>query len=151
MKKITLLFALLLVSFSALAQSAYTLRLLDDRWPSRPFIVEIASENEAGISSFESYLENGEVIIGEDGNPQIGIVIGTVQRAARTKIHGWKFRIDPQDVSFSDFTIELCDGNFKYVEDNLEEWMRDVKVYCPWSTRSLVQEIRKGSEVLYRR
>lgn len=146
-----LLFSFFFFSIAAEASSAYTLRLLDDRWPHRPFLVEIDSENEVGISSFESYLQNGQIVIGSNGDPQVGIVMGTVLKTARSKTHAWKFRIDPKDVHFSDFTIELCDGNFHYVEENLGEWMRDVKVYCPWSTQGLIQEIRRGNKLIYSR
>ncbi len=142
---------LILFTTMAYAFPAYTLRLVDYRNPDRPFVAEILKNNPEGISSFEAYLTDGQVTLDEEGNPAIGILTGPVQRVRPSAQHAWKFRVDPKKIQFADFTIELCDGPFAYVEENLDEWIRDVGIYCPWSTRSLVKEIRKGKQILFYR
>lgn len=142
---------LLLFTTLTYALSAYTLRLVDDRKPDRPFVAEIHESNLEGISSFEAYLTDGQVTLDEEGNPAIGILTGPVRRVRPSAYHAWKFRVDPKKIQFADFTIELCDGPFAYVEEILDEWIRDVGIYCPWSTRSMVKEIRKGKQILFYR
>jgi len=44
----------------------------------------------------------------------------------------WSWHPDPQDVSFADATIELCDGLPSHIEANKEEWFQTVGTYCPW-------------------
>lgn len=45
----------------------------------------------------------------------------------------WDFHVDPEQVGFADFAIELCDGTPQYVNENLAEWMSTVVEYCPWA------------------
>lgn len=142
---------LILSTTLAYAVPAYTFHLIDERNPDRPFIAEISKNNPEGIASIEAYLTNGQVTLDEEGNPAIGILIGPVQRVRPSSQHAWKFRVDPSKIHFADLTIELCDGSFSYVEENLDEWIRDVEVYCPWSTRRLVKEIRKGKQIIFYR
>lgn len=144
---------LLLTSFmpTAFAASAYTLTLVDEREPERPFLIKVDRKNTKGIETLESYLRDGIVVRDEEGNPEIGVAIGPVEEVIPYTLHEWSFRISPKEVEFADVTTEVCDGNFTYVEEHLEEWLASVKTYCPWSTRRLVKEIRKGKKVLFRR
>ena len=41
---------------------------------------------------------------------------------------GWHF----EDASFTDATIELCDGSPSLVQVNLDYWLNTVKRFCPW-------------------
>ncbi|MEE9217912.1 MAG: PQQ-dependent sugar dehydrogenase [Acidobacteriota bacterium] len=45
----------------------------------------------------------------------------------------WSWHVDPQQVSFADFTIEVCDGLPSDIEQNKEYWLETVGSYCPWS------------------
>jgi hypothetical protein len=139
------------ISHAFAGTAAFTLTLVDEREPERPFLVKIDENNSQGIKSFESYLRDGIVVRDEDGHPDIGIAIGPVEEVIPSKLHEWSFRIDPKKVEFADLTTEVCDGNFTYVEDHLEEWLTSVKQYCPWSTRRLVKEIRRGKKILFKR
>jgi hypothetical protein len=47
----------------------------------------------------------------------------------------WSWHADPEDVSFADFTIELCDAVPSYIEENKAEWFDSVGSWCPWSAR----------------
>jgi hypothetical protein len=45
----------------------------------------------------------------------------------------WSWYFDPDDWDLSDISIELCDGNPNYVEENLNDYL-DIERYCPWSS-----------------
>ena len=45
----------------------------------------------------------------------------------------WTWHVDPQDVSFADAAIELCDGLPSDIEANKTYWLGTVGSYCPWS------------------
>lgn len=44
----------------------------------------------------------------------------------------WSFHFDPDTVQFAEVAIELCDARPSFVQANLDQWLRDVKRYCPW-------------------
>jgi glucose/arabinose dehydrogenase len=45
----------------------------------------------------------------------------------------WTWHVDPQNVSFADAAIELCDGLPSHIEANKAYWLGTVGSYCPWS------------------
>ena len=45
----------------------------------------------------------------------------------------WTWHVDPQNVSFADAAIELCDGLPSYIEANKAYWLGTVGSYCPWA------------------
>ncbi len=47
----------------------------------------------------------------------------------------WAWHLDPADISFSEVTIELCDGCPQTIEEDPDGWIRTVGVYCPWDGR----------------
>ena len=51
----------------------------------------------------------------------------------------WSWYHKPNEWTLTDFSIELCDGDPQYVEENLDEYIR-IGGYCPWGSRVL-QEI----------
>ena len=53
----------------------------------------------------------------------------------------WSWYFDPADWALADFSIELCDGNPQYVEENLDEYVRTGR-YCPWGS-TISREITK--------
>lgn len=146
-----MLFLLFLIPHAFAGKTIYTLTLVDEREPERPFLVKIDESNQNGIKTFESYLRDGIVVRDEEGNPEIGIANGPVEEVIPHSLHEWSFRIDPKKVEFADLTTEVCDGTFMYVEDHLEDWLSSVKNYCPWSTRRLVKEIRRGKKIIFKR
>ena len=52
---------------------------------------------------------------------------------------GWRWHFAPHDWDLAEISIELCDGQPSFVDEHLDEWLRDVGRYCPWSSR-LVKE-----------
>jgi len=47
----------------------------------------------------------------------------------------WSWHLDPDDVTMTEFAIELCDGTPSEVEHNLPYWLFQVETFCPWSSR----------------
>ncbi len=44
----------------------------------------------------------------------------------------WSWHFIPETISFADVTIEVCDARPSYVEDQLDQWIHNVGMYCPW-------------------
>ncbi len=47
----------------------------------------------------------------------------------------WSWHLDPDDVTMTEFAIELCDGTPSEVEHNLPYWLFQVETFCPWSSK----------------
>ena len=45
----------------------------------------------------------------------------------------WSWYFPPAGWNLSEVSIEVCDGNPQYVEDNLQDYL-DIDRYCPWSS-----------------
>ena len=45
----------------------------------------------------------------------------------------WSWYFVPDEWAMAEFSIELCDGNPQYVEENLDEYIR-IQAYCPWGS-----------------
>ena len=44
----------------------------------------------------------------------------------------------------AEFSIEVCDAWPGYVEENLETWMNEVGLFCPWASRV----VREAAEAI---
>ena len=58
----------------------------------------------------------------------------------------WSYHLSPRSIDFFDFSIEVCDANMLYIEENLDEVggaFLPGSRWCPWSS-TLVREIRRG-------
>jgi hypothetical protein len=56
---------------------------------------------------------------------------GLIDRSGPEYNVGYSWHIDPNDVEFADFTIELCDG----LPSDVENGTLTSDRYCPWSGR----------------
>jgi hypothetical protein len=46
---------------------------------------------------------------------------------------GHTFKVDPANMTFADFTIELCDGSPGYIDRHFDEFVADTGgQWCPW-------------------
>ena len=45
----------------------------------------------------------------------------------------WGHRWHVTELSFADFTIELCDGTARGVDRDVTYWVETVGTFCPWS------------------
>lgn len=55
--------------------------------------------------------------------------------------YDWSWYFDPEDWDLADISIEVCDGNPNYVEENLDDYLH-IDRYCPWSS-VVLREIQK--------
>ncbi len=46
----------------------------------------------------------------------------------------WSWHMDPDEITFADLTVEVCDGCPHMIEEDLDYWIDTVGRYCPWST-----------------
>jgi hypothetical protein len=131
-------------------ENQYRVYLADHDNRAKRFMVEMQiSRNSRGFDMFESYLKDG-IKLDDNGNPQVGVIIGNVIPAKVTKYHHFKFRFDTKSVRWNDFATETCDGTLNDVEARLPEWLAK-KQFCPWTTRSMVVRIVKNNRILWDR
>lgn len=64
---------------------------------------------------------------------------GDVYEGRRSYNKTWSFHLKPQTVRFFENQIELCDGRPQYVQDNLQDWINQSRLWCSWSS-ALVRE-----------
>ena len=46
---------------------------------------------------------------------------------------GWHYK--PETVTMTDMSIEVCDDEPHFVQENLSYWVNTVKFYCPWGAK----------------
>ena len=70
-----------------------------------------------------------ELTSGEDAGVPIGPLAWGDGRVNRG--HRWHVT----ELSFADFTMELCDGTARMVDQDTRYWVETVGSFCPWSGR----------------
>jgi hypothetical protein len=55
----------------------------------------------------------------------------------------YSWHVDPANMGYADFTIELCDGTPSYVDAHKSSWMKEVDRYCPWGPTIISIDERK--------
>lgn len=73
----------------------------------------------------------------ERGEPAPSIPNGRIVRGPGNE--PWRWRLE--DVEMADVTIEVCDGEPRYVEEHLDEYLA-IGRYCPWGARLVSLEVR---------
>jgi hypothetical protein len=64
-----------------------------------------------------------------------GVVMGRVAVGDDGYNSPWTWHLVPASIEVPDVTIELCDGRPSMVEAQRDEWIADVKNFCPWGAR----------------
>ena len=70
-----------------------------------------------------------------------GVVHGRLVRGNGGFNAPWSWHVDPATVEVPDMSMELCDGQPGLVEEDVAEWVDNVKYYCPWGAE-IVAEVR---------
>lgn len=52
----------------------------------------------------------------------------------------WSWHMVPSTLEFTDVTIELCSGCASFIENDLDEWLNNVRSFCPWDALFLERE-----------
>jgi hypothetical protein len=45
----------------------------------------------------------------------------------------YTWHLDPDEIDMAEFTVEVCDAEPDYVQENVDEFVNVVGRYCPWS------------------
>jgi len=133
---------------AAQSMNSFKVTAIDPRWPDRPFILEVPVTAYFNNRTLEAHFAGGVVPRDEEGNPDIGIPTGDIERVSPNSEHRWSFRFIPSDLSFGDMTTEVCDANFDYVQQNLNAILAGVG-FCPWGFKTWVQEISFRGRPIY--
>lgn len=96
---------------------------------------------DVGGERFQVFVTNPRAILdlralrrGEStANIPSGRVLPGPGRVGHNAPYSW--HLDPEDISMADMTIEVCDAEPSYVEENVDEFVGNVGRYCPWSAR----------------
>jgi len=64
-----------------------------------------------------------------------GVILGRVAIGNGGFNGRWSWHLVPSTIEVPDVSIELCDGTPSYVEAHRDEWIRDVRNYCPWGAK----------------
>lgn len=70
----------------------------------------------------------------EERNMHINGVISRLPAECNINLE-WSWYFNPEDWMMADISIEVCDGNPQYVEENLAEFVDNVGRFCPWGSR----------------
>lgn len=63
---------------------------------------------------------------------------------------GWSWHIVPISVQIVELSMEICDGLPSMIEQDVEYWVENVRVYCPWgATLSILWDCRSGECIKY--
>jgi hypothetical protein len=79
------------------------------------------------------------------GTSSANIPNGRILRGAGQGNHnapyGW--HLDPQDIALAEIAIEVCDGRPSYVQRNIDEFVDNVRRYCPWAATLVALDDRR--------
>jgi hypothetical protein len=45
----------------------------------------------------------------------------------------WSWHYVPNEWSLTEVSMELCDATPGYIEENLDTWLSEVGIFCPWN------------------
>lgn len=68
---------------------------------------------------------------------------GALQRAGSGDNLQWRWRFAPNQWALAEISTEVCDGTPSMVERDIDNWVDNVKRFCPW--RSYVKAIESDS------
>lgn len=121
---------------------SYELTFVDKRTPDRPFRLVLGPEHKEAIASLDDKIKDG-IIEQKSGHWSTAIPVGKIEKTDPSVDHAWSFKYVESTVRFNDMAIELCDGNMNYVEKNLDDWINDVGMWCPWAAGYTITKLEK--------
>ncbi len=73
-------------------------------------------------------------LAGDPANSNIGVPGGPIELDS-TFNPGYSYRMIPDNVSFGDEWMELCDAAPCYIEDDPSAWNNNPNTWCPWAAQ----------------
>ncbi len=100
-----------------------------------------------GIQDFVAQTNDPDVIA--TGRAQLALPLaqrqlfinGPIARGNGGVNRQWSWHFVPNEWTFAEVSIELCDGNAVLVEQAVDYWVDIVGQFCPWGSRVVGQDI----------
>lgn len=96
------------------------------------FLVEVRGErfhvratDPEAVAALTSRRQSGEA----------GVVLGVVVKGDGGFNAPWGWHLDPASIEVADVAMELCDGRPSFVQKDVDKWIAEARVFCPWSAR----------------
>lgn len=96
------------------------------------FVVDVQGErfyvratDPAAVAALRQRQQSGEA----------GVVLGLVVKGDGGFNAPWGWHLDPASVEVADAAMELCDGRPSMVQKDVNKWIAEARVFCPWSAR----------------
>ena len=108
---------------------------------------------EASEERFQAWVTNPQAMWDlrqlQRGESTANIPNGRVLRGPGLAGHNspYSWHLDPEDISMADFTIEVCDAEPSYVEENVDEFVDNVGRYCAWDAELVGLKNYTGGEI----
>lgn len=61
-------------------------------------------------------------------------ITGPIARGGGGYNLSWSWSFVPDQWDMVELSVETCDGTPQMVEDNLDHWLKDIGVFCPWAS-----------------
>jgi len=62
-------------------------------------------------------------------------ISGSIADGTAANSREWSWHFIPGQWSMVEASVELCDSWPSYIEENLENWIGEVRTFCPWASR----------------
>lgn len=62
-------------------------------------------------------------------------ISGIIAKGTAANSREWSWHFIPGQWSMTENSMELCDSWPSYIEENLETWIGEVGIFCPWASR----------------
>lgn len=98
-------------------------------------LIELAVGDESFLfwSSNAAFIAEAVEIAAGRSPQRIPLFLGLSKLPDCSQPH--RFHVDPSEMEFVDATMELCDATPGNIDNNLDEWLGTVGVWCPWDAR----------------
>lgn len=123
---------------SLVGAALFSLLLLSCSSPTGPDLqAGVLAEFDVNGERFSIFITNmqtvRQVLDLRDGRSNAKIPSGRIVKGQVQYNRPWTWHIDSEDITMAEVTIELCDGTPSYLEAHLDDWIRTVGYFCPWS------------------
>ena len=96
------------------------------------FVIEAAGQEFVVMIENESVAAQARQLIGSNQSINLN---GEIARGHGGFNNGYSWHLKPNTVEFAEITMEVCDGEPSFVEENVDYFVDTVKRYCPWGIK----------------
>ncbi|EGC31530.1 hypothetical protein DICPUDRAFT_39778, partial [Dictyostelium purpureum] len=132
--KLLLAFLVILLTFSAFVSAEEAYFAFKTHQSDHDFVFKLTDPKKIKMAR--------DILSGEEKNEVH--VLGRIKKTGKDYNPHYSFHLDPDQTSFFQMAIEVCDANLQYVEDHLDEACGAFLpgcIFCPWSSK-LTREVK---------